>query len=114
MLRIKRRTKYTIFAVLILLVITGIWLYRTVYVSTGSALTRAESFLFTRMTVAQIGEQGSIRYFYVTNRQMTEDNEILRYRFGGERESQLKFGFSIPEWNQVLVWVCLLIQANSS
>ena len=89
----KPRTKYTILIALLLLAIAGIWFYKTLYVSTGSALQRAENFLFTRMTVAQLGEQGSMRYFYVTNRQMTDDNEILENRFGREREPNLKFGF---------------------
>ncbi len=93
MFRLKRRTKIIIIAALILLVIIGIWLYRTVYVSTGSALSRAESFLFTRTTVTQLGEQGAMRYFFATNRQMTQENEILRYQFGNQRESLLKFGF---------------------
>jgi esterase/lipase superfamily enzyme len=89
----KSRVKYAILIALLLLVVVGIWFYKTLYVSTGSALQRAENFLFTRMTVAQLGEKGSMRYFYVTNRKMTQDNEILENRFGREREPELKFGF---------------------
>lgn len=93
MIRVKPRTKYAISIVVTLLIVAGVWIYKSVYVYTGSALQRAENFLFTRMTVVQLGEQGSMRYFYVTNRQMTQDNEELVDRFGRERESNLKFGF---------------------
>lgn len=89
----KLRTRYTILIAILLLVIAGIWFYKTLYISTDSALQRAENFLFTRMKVAQLGEQGSMRYFYVTNRQITKGNEILENRFGRERETKLKFGF---------------------
>ena len=93
MTSIKSRTKYAILTAVLLLVIAGIWFYNTLYVSTSSALQRAENFLFTRMTVTQLGEKGSMRYFYVTNRQMTEDDDKLENRFGREREKGLKFGF---------------------
>jgi len=93
MIRVKPRTKYAIFIVFLLLVIVGILLYKTVYVSTGSALQRAEAFLFRRMTVAQLGDQGSMRYFFATNRQLAGGNERLAYRFSRERETELNFGF---------------------
>ena len=93
MIPAKSRNKSVILIVLLLLVIAGIWFYKTLHFSTGSALQRAENFLFTRMKVVQLGEQGSMRYFYVSNRQMMEDNEILENRFGSEREPKLKFGF---------------------
>lgn len=93
MILAKLRNKYVILITFLVLVIVGIWFYKTLYGSTSSALQRAENFLFTRMTVTQLGEQGSMRYFYVSNRQMTEDNEILENRFGSEREPKLKFGF---------------------
>ena len=78
--------------VLLLLVITGMWFYQALYGATGEALRRAENFLFTRRTVAQLGEQGSSRYFFVTNRIKTNDDEILENRFGSERGAELKFG----------------------
>jgi esterase/lipase superfamily enzyme len=93
MILAKSRNKFVILIVLLLLVIAGIWFYKTLYFSTGSALQRAENFLFTRMKVAQLGEQGSMRYFYVSNRQMAGDSKILENRFGSEREPKLKFGF---------------------
>jgi len=90
--RFKRRTKVILVVVALLIVVAGGWIYKSVYLSTGSALLRAESFLFSRMTVAQLGEQGAMRYFYVTNRAMTEESDELRYRFGANRGSGLKFG----------------------
>lgn len=90
--RFRRRTKVILVAVALLVIITGGWIYKSVYLSTGSALQRAESFLFSRMTVAQLGEQGAMRYFYVTNREMTDDGDELRYRFDATRGSGLKFG----------------------
>lgn len=92
MIKFKPRTKYIIIIMLLLLVIAGMWFYQVLYGTTGEALRRAENFLFTRMTVAQLGEQGSTRYFFVTNRKKNNDEEMLENRFGGEREMELKFG----------------------
>lgn len=89
----KRRTKYVILILALVIVVAGIWVYRAVYVTTGSALQRAEAFMFSRTTVTQLGEQGTMRYFFVTNRQMTENDQKLAYRFGAQREENLKFGF---------------------
>lgn len=90
--RFSRRTKITFAVVMLLMIAVGGWIYKSVYLSTGSALLRAESFLFSRMTVAQLGEQGAMRYFYVTNRAMSEEADELRYRFGASRGTGLKFG----------------------
>lgn len=92
MSRLKPRTRYMIIILLLLLVIAGMWFYQVLFSSTGEALRRAENFLFTRMTVSQLGEQGSTRYFYITNRKKTHDDELLENRFGSEREEELKFG----------------------
>jgi esterase/lipase superfamily enzyme len=92
MIKFKPRTRYLIVIVLLLLVITGMWFYQALYGATGEALRRAENFLFTRMTVSRLGDQGSSRYFFVTNRNKTNDDEILENRFGSERGAELKFG----------------------
>ncbi|MGB5276950.1 MAG: hypothetical protein WBO73_17075 [Gammaproteobacteria bacterium] len=92
MFKLQSRTRYIIIIVLLLLVIAGMWLYQALYGSTAEALRRAENFIFTRMTVSQLGEQGATRYFFVTNRKKTGDDEILENRFGSEREPELKFG----------------------
>ncbi|MBT8127028.1 MAG: alpha/beta hydrolase [Gammaproteobacteria bacterium] len=92
MSKFKPRTKYIIIIILLLFVIAGMWLYQALYGSTGEALRRAENFLFTRMTVAQLGEQGAMRYFFATNRNKSGDGDVLENRFGNERETELKFG----------------------
>lgn len=76
----------------LILLIAGLFLYFTVYRSTASMLYRAENFLFTRMTVNQLGEQGVTRYFFVTNRQKTEQADALMDRFGNTRGAELRFG----------------------
>ena len=86
MARFRRRTKVILAVVALLILVAAGWIYKSVYLSTGSALQRAESFLFSRMTVARRGEQGAMRYFYITNRAKTEQSDELRYRFGTERE----------------------------
>ena len=90
--KIKSRTKYIIFIALLLFVIAGMWFYQALYGSTGEALRRAENFIFTRMTVSQLGDQGAMRYFFVTNRQKTNDDEVLENRFGNQRGTELNFG----------------------
>ena len=92
MFKFKLRTRFILVILLLLIVIAGIRFYQVLYGTTGDALRRAENFLFTRMTVAQLGEQGSTRYFFVTNRKKTNDDEALEYGFGRERENALKFG----------------------
>ncbi|UCB54565.1 MAG: alpha/beta fold hydrolase [Thiotrichales bacterium] len=92
MSKFKPRTKYIIIIVLLLLVIAGMWFYQALYGSTAEALRRAESFIFTRTTVSKLGEQGATRYFFVTNRQKINDNEVLEKRFGNERGTELNFG----------------------
>jgi len=92
MINLKPRTRYLVVIALLLLVITGMWFYQALYGSTGEALRRAENFLFTRSTVSQLGEQGSSRYFFITNRNKTNDEEILENRFGSERGAELNFG----------------------
>ncbi len=79
---------------LLALAIAGLggWFYLTYFAGPGSALERAESFMFRRMTVAQLGEQGVYRYFFVTNRDESEANRPAEDRFGRDREETLKFG----------------------
>ena len=64
MINVKSRTKYIII-VLFLLVIAGMWFYHVLFSSPAEALRRAENFIFTRMTVAQLGEQGTMMMYLV-------------------------------------------------
>ena len=77
MIKFKPRNSYLIVIVLLLLVIAGMWFYQALYGATGEALRRAENFLFTRMTVSQLGEQGSSRYF--SSREERMKSERSRY-----------------------------------
>jgi esterase/lipase superfamily enzyme len=93
MINLKPLSRYLVVIFLLLLVITGLWFYQTLYSSTGEALRRAENFLFTRRTVSQLSEQGTRPYFFVTNRKKTNnDDELLENRLGIERGAELKFG----------------------
>jgi esterase/lipase superfamily enzyme len=59
--------------------------------SSEFALSHAEAFLFRRMTVTQL-EQGTYRYFFITNRNEETSEGPIEERFGTEREELLKFG----------------------
>jgi esterase/lipase superfamily enzyme len=93
MTRLKRRLWLgSAFVVLVLLGLGG-WVYYTIYMTSDFALRHAESFLFRRMTVAQLAEQGTYRYFFVTNRVPERDEGPIEERYGRERDDDLKFGF---------------------
>ena len=93
MIKFKPRTRYLVVIMLLLLVISGMWFYQTLYGSTGEALRRAENFLFSRKTVSQSSEQGGSHYFFITNRsESNNEDEELENRLGNERGAELKFG----------------------
>ena len=89
MTRLKRRV--LIGTVLVLFGLVG-WLSYALFKSTGAALRTAEAFAFRRMTVTQLAEQGTYRFFFVTNRRPETDEGPLEDRFGTEREETLRFG----------------------
>jgi esterase/lipase superfamily enzyme len=93
MTRLKRRILIGTALVVLVLLGLGVWFYYSFYVSTSSALQRAEAFMFRRMKVAQLAEQGGYRFFYVTNRNLGSDDGPLEERFGKDREEVLKFGY---------------------
>ena len=84
--------KRIVVAVLLLVVVAGGWLYYALFMSTNSAIQRAEAFLFRRMTVAQLGEQGVYRYFVATNRRVQSPDAPLGSIFANERTETLSFG----------------------
>lgn len=92
MARSRRRLRRAAAIVALILLVSGAWFYWTFFSSTDAAIRHAESFLFRRLSVAQLAGQGTYRFFYVTNRRAGEDPEQLSQRFGSEREEQLKFG----------------------
>ena len=76
-----------------ILIVVGVWFYNVYFVSTASALRFAEDFGFRRMTVAQLGDQGTYRFFFISNRQVANAKAPVLDRFRNEREAQLKFGY---------------------
>lgn len=75
-----------------IIVVFGVWFYNVYFMSTASALRFAEDFGFRRMTVAQLGGQGTFRFFFISNRQIANVDAPVLNRFHNEREQQLKFG----------------------
>ncbi len=89
MTRFKRRMLFGLTLVVLVLVGLGAWVY---FYGTRAALQRAEAFQFRRMLVAQLEEQGTYRFFYVSNRRLGPGDGALEERFKTEREPMLKFG----------------------
>ena len=88
------RTKKRIsIAVLGALIIGGIWFYYVYFMSTSAAVRHAEEFLFRRMTVSQLAQQGEYRHFFVTNRVLESGEAPLEDRFTTERQGALGFGY---------------------
>ena len=85
----KRRNRLVMLLILLALAAAG---YAAFYGSTDLAIQHAESFAFRRMRVAQLGEQGDYRFFYVTNRAREAGEAPLEERFGRERHDGLEFG----------------------
>ena len=92
MARSSRRLLWVTMVAGIVLVITGAWFYRAYFTSTNAAIRHAESFLFRRLSVAQLAGQGEFRFFFVTNRSVGADPVDISTRFLSEREERLKFG----------------------
>ena len=87
-----RAKKRLLIGVLAVLVIAGSWFFYIYFMSTAAALLHAEDFLFRRMTVAQLAEQGVFRFFYTTIRVAGADDTTIDSRYGTSREGTLKFG----------------------
>jgi esterase/lipase superfamily enzyme len=81
-----------VLGVALVALLAGVWLYYALFLSTNSAIQRAEAFLFRRMTVAQLGEQGVYRYFVATNREMVSPGGELDEVFGNRRVGSLSLG----------------------
>ncbi len=87
---LKRPLWLALGAISLLALALGIWLYMVVFLDLETALQRAETFVFRRMTVATLAEQGVYRFFFATNRR-PEDGSV-EDRFGSERRDALTFG----------------------
>ena len=62
------------------------------FIGTQIILAQAEAFTFRRMTVPQLAEQGSFRFFYASNRIPADFGAALDQRFESTRQSELNFG----------------------
>ena len=73
----------------------GVWFYQAYFSSNNAAIRHAEAFLFRRMSVSQLAEQGEYRFFFATNREQDESGEkaSLLEQFGATRQEQLTFGY---------------------
>ena len=90
----RRRRLLTILIVgVLILLASGAWVYYHVYMSTSAAIQRAESLLFRRMQVTRVDDQGTYRFFFVTNRRQENNGGDIERRFSNEREDELKFGY---------------------
>ncbi len=88
----RRRLRWALALASVVLVLLGVWLYRFYFGSTDAAIRHAEAFLFRRMSVSQLAEQGLYRFFFTTNRVMEAGDGSPLQRFGAERGEALSFG----------------------
>ncbi|MEP4147637.1 MAG: alpha/beta fold hydrolase [Halioglobus sp.] len=89
----KRSRKF--WAITLLSVITGVgllWFASVYFLSTAEAIRHAEAFLFRRMSVAQLSQQGEYRFFFITNRQTRNAAGDVGDRYSNERHRNLDFG----------------------
>lgn len=92
MTRAKRRRRFGLALVALILLGLGGGFYYFYFSSTDAILQRAEALAFRRMTVTKLGDHEVFRHFYVTNRRPGVDQGPVEERFGTEREEGLKFG----------------------
>ncbi len=103
MTRFKRRLLIGSALCVLALLGAGVWGFYAFVVAPDAAISRAETHLFRRMTLAQLEEQGTYRFFYVTNRRpaaavgpagkSSAEDRPIEDRFSPERQDQLNFGF---------------------
>ena len=84
-----KKVRWGIALVALVLVLMGAYAY---FIGTRVMLSQAEAFAFRRMTVPQLAEQGTFKFFYATNRVSADPQGSVAERFERQRESQLKFG----------------------
>jgi hypothetical protein len=89
MTRFKRRVLISLGVIVLMLAGLGFLAYKFYLSPTSYALQRAEAFLFRRMQVAQLNREGEYRFFFVTNRRLTDTAGPLDERFGTEREEKV-------------------------
>ncbi len=90
----KPSTKRLLWAVSILLVLTGLGAY-FFYTTTNQALERAEGAQFRHMAVSRVGDQDSFRFFFASNRAPLAGGEDrpLAARYGSELGAEWRLGY---------------------
>lgn len=90
----KPSTKRLLWAVSILLVLTGLGAY-FFYTTTNQALERAEDAQFRHMAVSRVGDQDSFRFFFASNRAPLAGGEDrpLAARYGSELGAEWRLGY---------------------
>ena len=86
---LKKRSLIAVVVIAAILLVLGAYGY---FIGTRTLLNQAEAFSFRRMKVAQLADEGSFRFFYVTNRRTKRREGAVEERFGNEREARLTFG----------------------
>jgi esterase/lipase superfamily enzyme len=76
---------------LLALLVMGLAAY-AYFIGTRTLLQHAEAFAFRRMTVTELAEQGTYRFFYISNRRRGVTGGEVDERFESDREASLKFG----------------------
>ena len=76
MTHFKRRLLIGFGVCLVVLAGLGVWFYQVYFASTVSALQRAEAFLFRRMQVAQLNQQGDLAKLQTTMQQFMEEMRL--------------------------------------
>jgi len=89
---VSRFTRRVLVGAFTILIVLGGWFYYAYFASTSAAIRHAEAFLFRRMKVVEMGEQGTYRFFYASNRSLEPGPGTLQERFGSERRDGLSFG----------------------
>lgn len=92
MARSRRRRWLVLAPVLMVLAAIGGWLYYFLYAAPDAALRRAEGFAHRRMTVTQLSEQGTYRFFFATNRLPQPGDRPIDERLGRDRDGAIRFG----------------------
>jgi esterase/lipase superfamily enzyme len=79
-------------ALALLLLVFAMMAAYAYFIGTQVMLAQAEAFAFRRMTVPQLAEQGTFRFFYASNRIPADLHGALDHRFESRRQSDLSFG----------------------
>jgi esterase/lipase superfamily enzyme len=89
MKRLGSKLRWALALSLLVFLLMGAYTY---LMGTQAILARAEAFAFRRMTIPQLADQGTFRFFYATNRIPADLQGAVDGRFRAERQPDLSFG----------------------